>query len=65
MLLSACGGRAKDTARFKNKRAEMFWLLREGMEQGKVTLPEDDELVADLYGVPAIVAGTLVSHAMT
>lgn len=44
----AFGGGAADQSRFRNKRAEMFWALRDGMEQGKVSLPDDDELVADL-----------------
>lgn len=42
------GGQARDPKRFKNVRAEMFWQLREGLEKGRVHLPDDDELVADL-----------------
>ncbi|HKV45348.1 MAG TPA: hypothetical protein VJT32_11860 [bacterium] len=42
------GGGAVDPKRFKNKRAELFWLLREGLERGKLALPDDDELLADL-----------------
>ena len=42
------GGGASDPKRFRNKRAEMFWDLREALEAGTVALPEDDELAADL-----------------
>ena len=43
------GGGADDPRRFANKRAEMFWRLRERMEQGEINLPEnDDDLIADL-----------------
>lgn len=40
-----------DRERFKNRRAEIFWSLRERMEDGEVDLPpdgEDDELIAQL-----------------
>ena len=42
------GGAASDPKRFRNKRAELFWNLREALETGVVALPEDDELAADL-----------------
>jgi hypothetical protein len=42
------GGAADDSQRFRNWRAEAFWKLREGMERGEVSLPDDDELGADL-----------------
>jgi hypothetical protein len=42
------GGSPADPTRFLNRRAEMYWALRDAMEQGKVALPDDDELVADL-----------------
>jgi phage terminase large subunit len=45
------GGGASDPQRFRNRRAELYWGLRELLEQGKVSLPEDDELVADLTSV--------------
>ena len=45
------GGGAQDSQRFRNRRAELFWGLRELLEQGKVSLPDDDELVADLTSV--------------
>jgi hypothetical protein len=47
----AFGGSPKDGERFANCRAEMFWTLREALEQGTVTLPEDEELVADLVAL--------------
>ena len=42
------GGAAEDAQRFRNWRAEAFWKLREGMEKGEVSLPDDDDLRADL-----------------
>lgn len=41
--------RASDPARFKNKRAEAYWLMRELLEQGALDLdPTDKELAAEL-----------------
>ena len=42
------GGGAKDPQRFRNRRAEMFWGLREVLERGKASLPDDDDVRADL-----------------
>ena len=42
------GGAATDPLRFRQKRSEMYWSLREGLEQGKVSLPDDEDLIADL-----------------
>ena len=42
------GGAADDTQRFRNWRAEAFWSLREAMERSEVSLPDDDQLRADL-----------------
>ncbi|UCG87925.1 MAG: hypothetical protein JSW71_05110 [Gemmatimonadota bacterium] len=42
------GGGASDPQRFRNRRAEMYWTLREKLERGEVSLPDDQELVADL-----------------
>jgi phage terminase large subunit len=42
------GGAADDPSRFRNRRAEIFWTLRELLDAGKVSLPDDDELIADL-----------------
>jgi len=45
------GGAAKDTARFRNERAEMYWLVREALERHTISLPDDDELLADLSAI--------------
>ena len=42
------GGGAIDPQRFRNRRAEMFWKLREALEKGTVGLADDDEVQADL-----------------
>lgn len=42
------GGGAEDPTRFRNRRAEMFWQLREGLERGTLALADDDEMRADL-----------------
>ena len=42
------GGGATDPQRFRNWRAEAFWMLREAMERGEVSLPDDDDLRSDL-----------------
>lgn len=43
------GEKAKDPTRFVNRRAEMFWLLREAIEAGEVDLdPADLDLAAEL-----------------
>ena len=42
------GGGADDPKRFRNRRAELFWRLREALERGEVSLPDDEELHADL-----------------
>lgn len=45
------GGGASDPERFKNKRAELFWRLRELLEKGELALADDDELRADLSAI--------------
>jgi hypothetical protein len=46
------GGRARDPKRFLNWRAEAYWNLREALEKGgRVSLPDDDELIADLASI--------------
>lgn len=45
------GGGANDSQRFRNRRAEIFWTLRERLETGEISLPEDEELVADLSAI--------------
>ena len=42
------GGAAEDSQRFRNWRAAAFWMLREAMEKGELSLPDDDDLRADL-----------------
>jgi hypothetical protein len=42
------GGSATEPERFKNRRAELFWKLREALERGTVALAEDDDVRADL-----------------
>lgn len=42
------GGAAQDPARFRNRRGEMYFRLRESLEAGKASLLDDDDLVADL-----------------
>ena len=40
---------ARDSERFANRRAEVYWLFREAMEAGEVDLdPDDKELLAQL-----------------
>ena len=45
------GGGARDSQRFENRRAELYWNLRERLERGDMVLPEDDELLSDLAGI--------------
>jgi hypothetical protein len=42
------GGSAADKSRFLNRRAELHFVLRELLERGTASLPDDDELLADL-----------------
>ncbi len=42
------GGGASEPNRWKNRRAEMYWNLRQRLDRGEVQLPDDDELFADL-----------------
>lgn len=35
---------ADDPERFENKRAEMYWRLREAFERGAIAIPDDEEL---------------------
>lgn len=49
--------------KFANRRAEVFWLLREGMENGEVDLdPEDRELAAQLGRIRFWIASGDVVH---
>jgi hypothetical protein len=42
------GGGADDPRRFRNRRAELLWRLREALERGTVAIEDDDEVRADL-----------------
>jgi len=44
----AFGGSPAEPHRFANRRAEMFWTLRDALASGRAALPEDDALAADL-----------------
>lgn len=43
--------RARDSDRFENLRAELFWNVREALVEGDLTLPNDDELVEQLASI--------------
>ncbi len=45
------GGAAEEATRFRNRRAELFWRLREALERGTVALPNDDAVRADLSAI--------------
>lgn len=46
------GAKAHDPRRFANRKSEMYWVLREGMEAGEVDLdPEDEDLLAQLGSI--------------
>lgn len=49
--------RAYDSTRFRNRRAETYWMLREWLEEGgMIDLdPEDDELAAQLQNMKYVV----------
>lgn len=42
------GSRASRPDLFANRRAEVFWRLREGLERGEVSLPASEALLAEL-----------------
>lgn len=42
------GARAIDSDRFMNRRAEAYWSLRERLESGTISLPREDQLLAEL-----------------
>lgn len=39
---------ARNQARFKKRRDELWWALREEFEQGTISIPNDDELIGEL-----------------
>jgi hypothetical protein len=42
------GMAARDSEHFANRRAEMYWGLRQRFEDGDIDIPDDDELLAQL-----------------
>lgn len=42
------GSKAGDQDRFHNRRAEVFWALRERLEEGNIALPRDEQLYEEL-----------------
>lgn len=47
-----CGERPLDTERFLNRRAELYWMLREMFERGESDIdPDDEDLAAQLGAV--------------
>lgn len=45
------GMSARDSERFANKRAEWFWGLRQRFEDGDISIPDDEELLAQLTAI--------------
>ena len=45
---------ADDPGRFENKRAEMYWRLREAFEKGAISIPPDEELKNQLGAMKCI-----------
>lgn len=43
--------RAADERKYKNKRAEMYWLLREDFQNGVISIPNDQELIDQLGAI--------------
>lgn len=41
-------GEARDKSRFANKRAELYWTMREAFENGLLSIPNDSELIEEL-----------------
>jgi phage terminase large subunit len=42
---------ARDSGRFANQRAELYWNLRERFRTGDIAIPRDDALCAELAGI--------------
>lgn len=45
------GMSARDSERFANRRAEWFWGLRTRFEDGDISIPDDEELLAQLTAI--------------
>lgn len=43
--------KADNEEKFKNKRAELYWNLRELFETGQIIIPDDDKLIAELSSI--------------
>jgi hypothetical protein len=41
------GEAARDSEKFANKRAELYWGLRERFRQGEISIPADDSILLD------------------
>lgn len=42
---------AKKDERFRNRRAEAYWMLRKELEAGEIALPDDEELFEELLAI--------------
>ena len=45
------GGKAPQSGRFANMRAEIFWELRRLFNDGLIAIPRDEELISQLLGL--------------
>ncbi len=45
------GGKARQSGRFANMRAELFWELRRLFNEGLIAIPPDEELIGQLLGL--------------
>ena len=45
------GGKARQSGRFANMRAEIFWELRRLFRDGLIAIPRDEELISQLLGL--------------
>ena len=45
------GGKARQSGRFANMRAEIFWELRRLFNDGLIAIPRDEELISQLLGL--------------
>ncbi len=45
------GGKARQSGRFANKRAELFWELRRLFNDNLIAIPRDEELISQLLGL--------------
>lgn len=45
------GAGARDSEKFKNLRAELYWGIRERFLQGDISIPDDEELIGELANI--------------